>query len=188
LAVAHRDWVLGYQDEVWFSRLAQPHVQAWTSDKPMSLHAKALVQDDPDPTALACYGLWRADNEQMLLRFVQGRPVSGVTTQFLQWLLIDLAQQGKKVLMLLWDNASWHISHEVRKWSKAHNRKVKVQGGCRLLTCRLPVKSPWLNNIEPKWVHGKRNTLEPQRTLSAQEMQHRLCAYYKCELLKPLKL
>jgi DDE superfamily endonuclease len=187
LAAAHHDWVLGYQDEVWFSRLAQPRLHAWTTDKPLPLELKSAPHNDPDPQALACYGLLRADSAEMMLRFVQGRPVSGATTQFLHWLLCTLAGQGTKVLLLLWDNASWHLSQQVQQWIKAHNRKVKAQGGCRLLACRLPVKSPWLNNIAPKWVHGKRNTLEPQRILSAQELKTRLCHYYGCEALESLE-
>jgi hypothetical protein len=176
--------VLGYQDEVWFSRVTQPHMHAWTPDKPMPLHLLSAPRQDPDAKALACYGLLRADSGQMMLRFVPGRPISGQTTQFLHWLLTTLAGQGTKVLLLLWDNASWHMSHQVQHWIKAHNRKVKAQGGCRLLACRLPVKSPWLNNIEPKWVHGKRNVVEAKRILSAQELQDRLCLYYACDNLK----
>ena len=30
--------------------------------------------------------------------------------------------------MLLWDNASWHISHAVRTWLRQHNHKVKQTG------------------------------------------------------------
>jgi hypothetical protein len=187
LAHSHTDWVLGYQDEVWFSRVAQPHLHAWTSDKSLPLQLLAAARDDPDPKALACYGLLRADTGQMMLRFVSGRPLSGVTTQFLHWLMTVLSGQGTKVLLMLWDNASWHVSRQVQEWIKAHNQKAKVEGGCRLLACRLPVKSPWLNNIEPKWVHGKRHTVEPERILSAQELQHRLCLYYGCDDLKLLK-
>lgn len=182
----HPDWVLGYQDEVWFSRLAQPHLHAWTPEDPLRLLAKAADKDDPDPKAIACYGLLRADNQQMLLRFVNGRPVSHVTIEFLQWLAVGLAQEGKSVLMLIWDNARWHTSREVRQWIKSHNRKVKAASGCRVLACRLPSKSPWLNNIEPKWVHGKRKIAEPNRRLSAQETKERLCDYYQCALIEPL--
>ena len=182
----HPDWVLGYQDEVWFSRLAQPHLHAWALGDPLRLVAKAADKHDLDAKAIACYGVLRADNQQMLLRFVNGRPVSHVTTQFLEWLVVRLAQEGKRALLLIWDNARWHTSREVRAWIKSHNRHVKTQGGCRLLTCRLPSKSPWLNNIEPKWVHGKRNIVDPERRLSAQETQQRLCAYYQCELIEPL--
>lgn len=179
--------MLGYQDEVWFSRLAQPHLHTWAGAKPQHLELKVRPKDDTAPAAIACYGVLRADTGEMLLRFVKGRPVSRVTIQFLRWLLKTLAQQGKKVLLMLWDNASWHVSRAVRKWIQAHNRKVKAKGGCRLLACRLPVKSPWLNNIEPKWVHGKRHTLEPKRLLNAAQLKQRLGRYYGCAALKSLQ-
>jgi hypothetical protein len=38
----------------------------------------------------------------------------------------------------------------------------------------LPSKSPWLNPIEPKWVHGKRAVSEPDRLLSADELEARV--------------
>ena len=44
----------------------------------------------------------------------------------------------------------------------------------------LPSKSPWLNPIEAKWVHGKRNVSEADRLLSADELEARVCAYYGC--------
>jgi hypothetical protein len=53
------------------------------------------------------------------------------------------------------------------------------------LVCRLPSRSPWLNAIEPKWVHGKRAVVEPTRKLTAAELQQRLCAYYRTPLLQP---
>jgi transposase len=59
-------------------------------------------------------------------------------------------------LLLIWDNASWHISRAVRTWLTEHNRQAKRVGGVRVVVCRLPVKSPWRNPIEPQWVHGKR--------------------------------
>jgi hypothetical protein len=123
----------------------------------------------------------------MFLRFVEGRPVSPVTCAFLVWVAEQLAAEGVRVLALVWDNASWHISQEVRAWLRQHNRRVKAAGnGCRLLVCRLPSRSPWLNAIEPKWVHGKRAVVEPARQLTGAELQQRLCAYYRTPLLQPL--
>jgi hypothetical protein len=78
LAARHADWVVGYADEVWWSRLAQPAMHAW--GETLRLHAKARAKDDPQPKALACYGLLRTDQDRVLLRFVEGRPVSRVTT------------------------------------------------------------------------------------------------------------
>src|SRR5215210_909453 len=97
-----------------------------------------------------------AEFEEVWLRFVDGRPVSGITTRFLSWCCEKLEAAGKGVWVLIWDNASWHVSHQVRRWIDEHNRAVKRRGeGLRIISCLLPKKSPWLNPIEPKWVHGK---------------------------------
>ena len=180
LAEAHPDWVLGFQDECWWSRLARPDLHAWAGDDPLRLQELAARKDDPDPKALACYGLLRGDTGGMLLRFVDGRPVSQVTIDYLAWVGAELTREGKKALLLVWDNASWHISARVRDWLKEHNRRARREGGVRILVCRLPSKSPWLNPIEPKWVHGKRAIVEPQRLLEAREVETRACTYYGC--------
>ena len=183
----HPDWVLGFQDEVWWSRLAQPSLHTWTDGSdPLHLVERVADKADPEPKAIACYGLLRSDTNQMLLRFVEGRPISPVTVQYLGWLTEYLSAEGKKALLLVWDNASWHISREVQSWIKRHNRTVKKEGGVRIVVCPLPSKSPWLNRIEPKWVHGKRAIVEPARKLRASEMKQRICDYYACELLEPL--
>jgi hypothetical protein len=122
----------------------------------------------------------------MLPRFVGGRPVSGVTRAFLAWAVGQLAAEGVRVLASVWDNAAWHVSREVRAWIVAHNRRVKRDGGCRLLVCRLPSRSPWLNPIEPRWMHGKRAVAEPERKLTGAELACRLCDHYRCPLLPPL--
>jgi hypothetical protein len=178
--------VLGFQDETWWSRLALPALHTWTGDPPLRLVEQTAPRSDPDPKALCCYGLLRADTGQMLVRFVRGRPVSQVTEDYLAWLCARLAAEGKKALLLVWDNASWHISHRVRTWIKDHNRRVKHAGGVRIVACRLPSKSPWLNPIEPKWAHGKQAIVEPARLLTAGEVETRVCAYYHCAREEPL--
>jgi transposase len=142
--------------------------------------------DDPDPKALACDGLLRRPGpqqaDQMWLRFVAGRPVSAVTIEFLAWISIQLAAQGFTALLLIWDHASWHRSHAVRHWIRQHHQQVKRGAeGVRVIVCPLPSKSPWLNPLEPKWVHGKRAVSEPHRLLSAAELEARVYAYYGCE-------
>lgn len=142
---------------------------------------QTVAPDDVDPKALACYGLYLPIEGEVLLRFVDGRPVSGVTTQFLSWCSARLAARGKTALLLVWDNAGWHISHEVRRWLGDHNQRVKRTGqGVRILSCLLPTWSPWLNPIEPKWVHGKRRVREADRVLTAQEVAERACAALDC--------
>ena len=151
---------------------------------PLRLVEQTVAKHDPDPKALACYGLLvrrAGQDEAIWLRFVQGRPLSAITTQFLDWCCSKLQALGVPVWVLVWDNASWHVSKRIRAWIRTHNRAVKQHGqGVRILSCYLPVKSPWLNPIEPKWVHGKRAIVEPARLLSAQEVADRVCAHFGC--------
>lgn len=186
LATRHSEWVVGFADESWWSRLAHPALFAWCEAPPRPM-TKPPEKMDPDPKALACYGLLRRDTPQMLVRFVKGRPVSHVTTAYLAWLAERLAQEGKRVLVVVRDNAAWHVSKEVRAWIKAHNRQVKQKGGVRLLVCRLPVKSPGLNPIEPHRLHGKRAIVEPTRTLTAEEVMQRVHHHFGRERRPPLQ-
>jgi len=78
----------------------------------------------------------------MSLRFVDGRPVSNITTQFLACCCIELERQGKTAWLLIWDNASWHSSKIVRTWIHEHNQQVKLEGtGVRILPLFLPKQS-----------------------------------------------
>ena len=89
-------------------------------------------------------------------------------------------------MLLVWDNASWHVSQRVRSWIKAHNRRVKRAGGVRIVACYLPIKAPWLNPIEPCWIHGKRAILETDRKLTAREVQKRVFEHFECKHVEPL--
>ncbi len=188
----HPDWAVGFQDEVWWSRFAQPHLHAWSvSGKPLHLIEQTPPAKDQTPKALACYGVLlrhcppEMDDwcEEIWLRFVDGRPLSAITTQFLAWCCNKLQQMGKRVFILVWDNARWHSSRTVQDWIRQHNREVSQAGqGVRIFVCPLPTKSPWLNPIEPKWVHGKRRIVEPERTLSPCELEERVCAALSCSL------
>jgi transposase len=186
----HPDWVLGFQDETWWSRYEAPALNAWAdADQPLCLVAQPVPQKEADPKALACYGLlvccpadpaWAED--EVWLRFVDGRPVSAVTTPFLAWCCDKLAAANKRALLLVWDNAPWHVSKAVRAWIRAHNQQVKRCGqGVRIVACHLPSKSPWLNPLEPRWAHAKRHVVEPNGTLSAEALRQRVCDHFGCQ-------
>ena len=165
-------------------RAAQPNLHSFSEEgEPLRLVEQSLPKDDPDPKAISCYGLYMPELKLSWLRFVDGRPVSAITTQFLEWCCQKLEELGKKVWVLIWDNASWHISREVRRWIGKRNREVKNSGseaGVRIATCLLPKKSPWLNAMEPKWIHGKRKVVEPNALLGAYELAERVCAAFDC--------
>ena len=58
LVNGHGDWALGFEDETWWSRFAQPQLSAWRDgERSLRLVEQERSKDDPDPKALACYGL-----------------------------------------------------------------------------------------------------------------------------------
>ena len=184
VAGANPEWAVGFEDECWWSRLALPTLSSFSEEgKPLRLIQQSVAKDDPEPKAISCYGLYLPELDDTWLRFVDGRAVSSITTQFLSWCSEKLEAAGKKVLLLIWDNASWHVSKDLRRWLGRHNRCVKKSGaeaGVRIVSCLLPKHSPWLNAIEPKWVHGKRKVVEPEGLLGAYELAERVCRVFGC--------
>jgi hypothetical protein len=174
---------LGWEDAVWWRRLAQPDQPAWTdAEATHTLQECTPPTDEPAPKALACEGrLVRPGPQpatQMGLRFVAGRPVRTVTIALLAWCSAPCAAQGFTALRWIWANASWPRSQAGRGWMRQHKQQVQQGGeGVRLVICPLPRKSPWLNPIAPQWVHGKRAVSEPDRLLRAAALAARVYAY-----------
>jgi hypothetical protein len=84
-------------DETWCSRLVRPSLNSWSdAGKPLRLVERSVAKDDPEPKALSCYGLYVPEFEKPWLRFVDGRPVSGVTTRFLEWCCGKLEKRPAK--------------------------------------------------------------------------------------------
>src|SRR2546430_6956640 len=95
-ALAQPTWALGFGDEVWWSRLAQPDQHGWTdAEATQKLQELTPPPDDCAPKALACYGLLVRPGphqaDQLWLRCVAGRPVSAGTLDFLAWCSAQLA-------------------------------------------------------------------------------------------------
>lgn len=184
-AQLHPDWLLVDEDESWFSRFEQPTLHAWSDGKPLAMVQREPAEKETDQ-ALACYGTVRQDTRQVYLYFSPTRPLSEETWQFVQALVQVARQEGKRVLVIIWDNAGWHLSKRLRQWRRDYNRAAKVTGDVRILTHLLPLKSPWLNPIEPRWVHAKRAICEPEGTLSVPETKRRLCVHFDTQPLQPL--
>jgi len=182
-------WLIGYQDECWWSRVSPPHLHSWgEADQPLRLRDAEKEKSDGEAKALCCYGLKLEADHQMLLRFVAGRGVSDLTIAFLAWVCSQLASKGAINLVMIWDNATWHGSRQVREWLKSHNQQVRAdwregKAGLRIIPCFLPVRSPWLNSIEPCWLHAKRAVVEPTRKLGSTELTNRVYDYFKLDHL-----
>jgi hypothetical protein len=153
----------------------------------MKMHVLKADDWDPDPIAICCYGMLRNDTKRVMLRFAEDRPVGEITALFLEWVCQMLHEEGKKRLIVIWDDAPWHACTTVLDWAEGHNCSVKLAGGVEIIHFELPVRSPWLNNIEPCYMWAKRAIVEPDRKLSAQETVNRVCQHFGCPLLPYLK-
>ena len=196
MAEAQPDWAYSFQDQTWWSRFSHPDLHSWEqAGQYPTLVEQVYSNNDSDPKALAGYGLlvrWKNDKVQakqkIWLRFVKGNPGSELTIKYLQWTCSKARQLRKRVLVMFWDHAPWHVSQTVIDWVHKHNREVKRAGaGVRLLICFLPKKSPWLNSIEPMWIHAKRKIVEPDGKLSAKEVVSRVSAVFANPVLSCLR-
>jgi DDE superfamily endonuclease len=67
---------------------------------------------------------------------------------------------GHRVLVLIWDAASWHLARSLRHWFRAHNRRVDQAGqGVKIVPVVTPVHAFWLNPVEPLLGQAKRRVL-----------------------------
>jgi hypothetical protein len=170
------------QDECWFSRFAQPQMHSWAEKgDELRLVERQPTRNETDK-ALACFGAVRQDTGERFLYFAEGQPNSDNAILMLKQLLEVARQEKKPVLAIIWDRASWHKSKKIMRWIWKRNQAAKRDGDVRLLTCLLPVKSPWLNPMEPHWVHAKRKIVEPDGELTVTELKRRLCTHFQVEL------
>jgi hypothetical protein len=84
----------------------QPCMPGLSRTGPLRLVEQTVEKTDPDPKTLACYGLlvrWAQPSggwhEEAWLRFMDGRPVSALTAQYLAWRCAELQALGKQALL-----------------------------------------------------------------------------------------
>lgn len=151
-------------------------MHAWAeSGAEMRLHERTPSRQEAQK-AIACYGAVDAATQQRYLMWSEGQPNTTTTITFLQRMLAVARQQEKRYLLVIWDRASWHKSAELKLWLRTYNLTAKRRGDVRLLNCLLPVQSPWLNPMEPFWLHAKRKVVEPIDDLTPMELKRRVMA------------
>lgn len=146
-------------------------------DQPVKLIQRSAPRGTPDK-AISCFGGLCQELDEVFLDFSSGYPNSEQMWSFIINLLAVTRQLDRKVLVLIWDNAPWHTSKRIRQWIHWYNQCAKLTGDVRLLVFWLPIKSPWLNPIEPHWGHAKKHVCEPSGKLEASELKRRIGAYF----------
>ena len=181
---------MGFQDEVWWSRVTQPNLHAWAdADAPLLLVAQTAAKDDPDRKALACYGLLVSCpaapdtlSEQVWLRFVEERPVQACHDAAPGWCCDKLAKLLKGVVDDLEQCLVAYQSRGAQLAARAQPDRQGARHGRSHRRWRPAQQKPVaLDRIELHWMHGKRKVVEPARLLTAKELAERVCAHFGCE-------
>jgi hypothetical protein len=139
----------------------------------------------PPEGSFVLRALYLPELRRSWLRFVDGRPVSAITTQFLSWSCQRLEALGKKALCFL-SLGQCLLAQEskfVKEWIAAHNRRVKNSGhGVRIeYPACCPRRARGSQRHRAKvGPHGKRKVVEPERVLGAYELADRVCEDFGC--------
>jgi len=145
--------MLVYQDESWFSGTPKAvggygragHAKDRATAKPARKYKGAWV----------LYAVYEALTGRVHRHYAPRCNQTQVRAQ-LDTLLACYQAERKRVLVVIWDNASWHKAHALRGWYYLYNQRAKRAGLIRLLLVPLPSRSPWLNPIEPVFGQAKR--------------------------------
>lgn len=178
LAWAERDpsIMVVFQDESWFSG----------NPKPVGGYGRAGQAHDVAVAkaghklkgAWVLYAVYEALTGKVRRRYAPRCNQTQVRAQ-LEDLLAQYQAEGKRVLVVIWDNASWHTAHALRRWYYAYNRRAKREGLIRLLLVALPSHSPWLNPIEPVFGQAKRHVVGNDTEPQPAELKRKTERYFK---------
>ncbi len=165
-----------YQDESWFSGNAKPVRSYGRPGQPRDVSV-----DKPAHKLKGAWVLYAA------LEAVSGKvhrhyaPRCNQTQvrQQLETLLEHFQAEGKRVLVVLWDNASWHTAQALRHWYHRYNQKAKREGLIRLLLVALPSRSPWLNAIEAVFGQAKRHIVGNRSVHPPSRLKQKTERYYE---------
>lgn len=165
-----------FQDEAWFSGNPKP-----VGGYGRAGHAHDVVVEQAAHKlkgAWVLYAVYEALTGQVRRHYAPRCNQTQVRAQ-LEDLLAQYQAEGKRVLVVIWDNASWHKAQALRRWYYAYNRRAKREGLIRLLLVALPGHSPWLNPIEPVFGQAKRHVVGNDSEPRPAELKRKTERYFK---------
>ena len=149
-------------DESWF--VLWPHkTESWAERRrPLRIPKNKSWRRKDRPPSCALYAGMDAASREVT---GQWHPTwnQDETWRYLQGVIKEYGEAGIRYLVVFWDHGPWHTAASVERRLAEHNRKVKQEGGVRVLLFYLPVKAPWLMPLEPVFGQTKRAVGSKQR-------------------------
>jgi hypothetical protein len=168
----------------------QPHLHSWSTDgQPLRLVEQTLQAKDTEGKALACYGVfpaplfpggWLVGRSHLaaLCGWPSGErdydPVIGMVLRQVAAAGQTGMDPGLGQCPLAYQSCGSRL--DPRSQSAGERNRPGRPHFCLPAADQKPLAPP----IEPKWVHGKRRIVEPDRMLPPLEMEERISAALDC--------
>jgi transposase len=178
LAWARRDPSIRvvFQDESWFSGTPKAVGQYGQRGQPRT--AAVVKPAHKSKGAWVLYAALEVVTGRVQ-RFYAPRCNQTFVRQQLETLLAQAQAAGKRALVVIWDNASWHTAKALRRWYYRYNQVAKRDGGVRLLLVPLPSRSPWLNPLEPIFGQAKRRLVGRRAVPQPGRLKRKTESYFR---------
>ena len=171
---------LMYEDESWFSRHAMPRLRSYGPRGERTRIPIREASGDQTQKAVAVYGALTIPRKQVCIWCVDEQPRSETTWSFLKRLVDYARRNHRRWLVVIWDNAPFHKSQRLIQWIREHNRAQSDRSDAvRIVPYCLPTRSPWLNPIEPHWLHCKRAIYSVYTTPTPDQLKRQVRRYFQ---------
>ena len=173
------EWAVGFSDECWWSRVALLTLSSWSEKgKPERLLQRSIPKDDPEPKARSATASICPNSTGDVVE-VRGWEAGEFHNQAVPFVVLREAPGGRQ------ESAAHLGQRELANLQRGQalaliSQPRSQEERARSKDRELPKQSPWLNAIEPKWIHGKRKVTEPERLLGAYELADRVCGVFGC--------
>jgi hypothetical protein len=172
-ALDNPSWGIEYMDETWFVWVPETGIMnpepgyGWG---PRGQSPRNRATRKKGQQTWSCYLAYDPKERRLGWRYAE-KTNQWLTAIFVAERLRQHEQRGHTHLILVWDQASWHVARDLMSWVRHHNRQVERQGhGCKLVPVTIPVHAFWLNPVEAFIGHAKGRVL-PCRQFGSEEQQ-----------------
>lgn len=151
----HTGWAAAFTDESWFV-LWPRQSSTWARRKhPQRItKAKSWKKGEAPPTT-CLYADLDAMTREVTAEW-HDTWNQHETWQHLTGTIRRYATHGHRFLVIVWDNAPWHLARRLHRLLARYNRHAKRHGRMRVLLFALPIKAPWLMPLEAVFGQTKR--------------------------------
>jgi len=151
----HSGWAAAFTDESWFVLWPRQSSTWARRQRPQQIKKAKSWKKGQAPPSTCLYADLDAITHEVTAEW-HDTWNQRETWQHLKGTIRRYAAQGVRFLVLVWDNAPWHLAQRLQRLLARYNRHAKRHGRVRVKLFALPIKAPWLMPLEAVFGQTKR--------------------------------